>query len=77
MSCIHWLLFTFQVEGLLDDIDLKILVTREQLEELCKDLFDRIRSPVEQALKTSGLSIDVISQVKYLPYTLFLDLQFF
>ncbi|KAK3912914.1 Hypoxia up-regulated protein 1 [Frankliniella fusca] len=52
-----------QVEGLLDDIDLKIQVTREQLEDLCKDLFDRIRGPVDQALKTSGLSMDVISQV--------------
>lgn len=52
-----------QVEGLLDDIDLKIQVTREQLEDLCKDLFDRIRSPIDQALKSSGLTIDVISQV--------------
>lgn len=52
-----------QVEGLLDDIDLKIQVTREQLEDLCKDIFDRIRGPVDQALKVSGLSMDVISQV--------------
>lgn len=52
-----------QVEGLLDDIDLKIQVTREQLEDLCKDLLDRIGGPVEQALKTSGLTMDVISQV--------------
>lgn len=38
-------------------------MTREQLEDLCKDLFNRIRNPVDQALKSSGLSMDVISQV--------------
>lgn len=52
-----------QVEGLLDDIDMKIQVTRDQLEDLCQDLFERIRNPVDMALKTSGLTMDVISQV--------------
>lgn len=53
----------FKVEGLLDDIDMKIQVTREQLEDLCKDLLLRIRNPVDMALKSSGLTMDVISQV--------------
>ncbi|XP_047099616.1 hypoxia up-regulated protein 1 isoform X1 [Schistocerca piceifrons] len=52
-----------QVEGLLDDVDFKLLVTRDDFEELCADLFDRIQKPVEQALKASGLDMNVISQV--------------
>ncbi|XP_063217680.1 hypoxia up-regulated protein 1 isoform X1 [Bacillus rossius redtenbacheri] len=52
-----------QVEGLLDDIDFKLHVTRDELEELSADLFDRVKAPVEQALKSSGLTMDVISQV--------------
>lgn len=52
-----------QVEGLLDDEDFKVLVTREDLENLCKDLFDRIKNPIDQALKTAGLSLDVVNQV--------------
>lgn len=52
-----------QVEGLLDDVDFKLLVTRDDFEEMCADLFDRIQKPVEQALKTSGLDMNVISQV--------------
>ncbi|XP_067011480.2 hypoxia up-regulated protein 1 isoform X2 [Anabrus simplex] len=52
-----------QVEGLLDDHDFKLLVTRHELEEMCADLFDRVKGPIDQALKTSSLDMDVISQV--------------
>nr|CAD7592318.1 unnamed protein product [Timema genevievae] len=52
-----------QVEGLLDDIDFRMQVTREMLEELNADLFERVKLPVEQALKASGLTMDVINQV--------------
>ncbi|XP_065201452.1 hypoxia up-regulated protein 1 [Planococcus citri] len=52
-----------QVENVMDDVDFKLLVTREEFENLCADLFARVKSPVEQALKTSQLSMDVISQV--------------
>lgn len=52
-----------QVEGLLDDIDFKLQVTREEFETLCSDLFDRVKGPVDQALKTSGLAIEVINHV--------------
>lgn len=51
------------IEGLLDDEDFKTLVTREDLENLMKDLFERIGKPVEQALKTAHLTKDIISQV--------------
>nr|CAD7392844.1 unnamed protein product [Timema cristinae] len=52
-----------QVEGLLDDIDFRMQVTREMLEELNADLFERVKLPIEQALKASGLTMDVINQV--------------
>ncbi|XP_075233640.1 hypoxia up-regulated Grp170 co-chaperone protein isoform X2 [Lycorma delicatula] len=52
-----------QVEGLLDEKDFKLLVTREQFEQLCTDLADRVRGPIEQALKTSSLTMDLISNV--------------
>lgn len=52
-----------QVEGLLDDQDFKLQVTREVFETLCSDLFGRVKGPVDQALKASGLTLDVINHV--------------
>lgn len=52
-----------QIEGLLDEQDFRLLVTREQFEELCKDLFTRVTAPLDRALAASGLSIDLITQV--------------
>lgn len=52
-----------QIEGLLDDQDFKFQVTREVFEELSKDLFDRVRGPLDRALANSGLTMDVINQV--------------
>ncbi|XP_008207113.1 hypoxia up-regulated protein 1 isoform X1 [Nasonia vitripennis] len=52
-----------QIEGLLDDQDFRLQVTREKFEELCADLFDRVSNPVKTALETSGLTMDIISQV--------------
>ncbi|XP_073985997.1 hypoxia up-regulated Grp170 co-chaperone protein isoform X3 [Rhodnius prolixus] len=52
-----------QVEGLIDEVDFKLLVTRDDFEKLCFDLFDRVKDPIVHALKTSGLSIEAISQV--------------
>ena len=45
-----------QVEGLIDEIDMKIKVTREEFENLCKDLFDSIKKPVEDAIKSAGVN---------------------
>lgn len=36
---------------------------REEFEKLCTDLFERVKQPIEQALKNSQLSMDVINQV--------------
>lgn len=52
-----------QIEGLLDEQDFRLQVTREQFEELCGDLFDRAVSPLERALNNSGLDLSVINQV--------------
>ncbi|KAI4462648.1 hsc70cb isoform g-related [Holotrichia oblita] len=52
-----------QIEGLLDEQDFRVQVTREDLENLCSDIFERVGNPVEQALRTAGLAMDVISQV--------------
>lgn len=52
-----------QIEGLLDEQDFKFQVTREKFEELCKDLFDRVAAPLQQALTASGLALENINQV--------------
>lgn len=38
-------------------------MTREDFETLCSDLFDRVRGAIDQALKSSGLTLDVINHV--------------
>ncbi|XP_076178749.1 hypoxia up-regulated Grp170 co-chaperone protein isoform X2 [Ptiloglossa arizonensis] len=52
-----------QIEGLIDEHDFRVQVSREKIEQLCSDLFERVTDPVHIALKTSGLTLDVISQV--------------
>ncbi|CAI6347805.1 unnamed protein product [Macrosiphum euphorbiae] len=52
-----------QIEGLIDQKDLYIKVTREELEQLCKDLFDKVTLPALKALEASGLTIEHIEQV--------------
>ncbi|XP_015511527.1 hypoxia up-regulated protein 1 isoform X1 [Neodiprion lecontei] len=52
-----------QIEGLLDEKDFRVQVTREKLEELCADLFERVARPIKTALETSALTMDIISQI--------------
>lgn len=52
-----------QIEGLLDEQDFKFMVTRDKFEDLCKDLFERVAAPVNKAIETAGISLDVINQV--------------
>lgn len=52
-----------QIESLIDDIDFKLQVSREKLEEICADLFEHVANPVKIALETSGLTMDIISHV--------------
>jgi hypoxia up-regulated 1 len=49
--------YTAQVEGLVDEIDFKHRITRDQFEKLCADLFERVKRPIEEVLNTSGISL--------------------
>ncbi|KAK4809507.1 hypothetical protein QYF61_015064 [Mycteria americana] len=52
-----------QIEGLLDDIDFKAKVSRQEFEDLCSDLFERVPGPVQQALSSAEMNLDGIDQV--------------
>uniref|UniRef100_U5EW42 Hypoxia up-regulated protein 1 n=1 Tax=Corethrella appendiculata TaxID=1370023 RepID=U5EW42_9DIPT len=52
-----------QIEGLLDEQDFRLMVTRDEFEKLCSDLFDRVAVPLEKALSASGLALENINQV--------------
>ncbi|XP_068158853.1 LOW QUALITY PROTEIN: hypoxia up-regulated protein 1 [Drosophila tropicalis] len=52
-----------QIENLLEDIDFRLPVSREKLEEICEDIWPRATKPLEQALASSNLGLDVINQV--------------
>lgn len=51
-----------QVEGVLDEEDMKLMVKREKFEELCADVFDRVRAPIDAALISAGMDISSIDQ---------------
>ena len=53
----------FQIENLMENIDVKIEVKREKLLELNADFFTRVVKPIEVALKTSSITMDEISEV--------------
>ncbi|XP_003369436.1 hypoxia up-regulated protein 1 [Trichinella spiralis] len=46
-----------QVESLHEDMDFRTHVTREQFENLCKDLFDQVQIPIQQALNTAEITL--------------------
>lgn len=53
-----------QIEGLIEEIDFKLRVSRETFESLCSDLFERVTAPLERALKHAQfMSYDVLSEV--------------
>ena len=52
-----------QVEGLMDEVDFKAKVSREEFESMSKDLFESIDGVVQDALKSAEISLDEIGQV--------------
>lgn len=52
-----------QIEGLLEEIDFKVQVTRDEFEALCTDLFARVAAPLEAALRSANLPLSLIRQV--------------
>lgn len=41
----------------MDDVDFKVKVTREQLETMCEDIFEKIGAVVEEALRSSEMTM--------------------
>ena len=52
-----------QVEGLLDDIDFSAKVTRAELDEMCKDIYERIGAVVQEALKSSEVTMVMLKDI--------------
>lgn len=48
---------------MIDDEDFRAKVTREEMEELCSDLWDRVPGPMADALESSHLTWDLISKI--------------
>lgn len=55
--------YTAQVEDLMDGIDFRHLVKRSVFYELCKDLFEKVRKPVEDAIKASEITMGEIAEI--------------
>ena len=41
----------------MDDVDFKAKVTREELETMCEDIFEKIGKVIEEALRSSEMSM--------------------
>ena len=52
------------VESIMNDIDVRGMLKREELEELIKPLIDRATAPIEQALAEAKLTIDDIDSIE-------------
>lgn len=52
-----------QIEGAFEEKDFRAKVTREDFEQMCADLLNRVPGPVEQALKSSAIPLDEIESV--------------
>jgi len=52
-----------RVENVMEDIDLKIQMTREKLLELSEDLMERVTGPASKALSTASMTMESIDQV--------------
>ncbi|KAL5019858.1 hypothetical protein ScPMuIL_002750 [Solemya velum] len=52
-----------QIEGLLEEIDFRAKVTRQELEEMNKDLYQRITKPIEDAMKSSEITLPEITEI--------------
>lgn len=49
---------------MIDEVDFKLHVKREEFEELCSGLFDRVRAPIDSALISAGMDITALDQVR-------------
>lgn len=64
----------FVIESLIDDIDFRTKITRDEFHSLCGKIFDRIATPVRNAIQSSGIaledfdSIELIGGSSRIPY---------
>ena len=49
-----------QIENVMDDIDFKMEVTRDQFLEMNSDYFSRVLEPVQKAIEASGMTLGTI-----------------
>lgn len=52
------------IEGLLDDTDFVMPITRDEMESMTSDLLDRVTAPVERALEQSGYAVEDVHSVE-------------
>ncbi|XP_006821428.1 hypoxia up-regulated protein 1-like [Saccoglossus kowalevskii] len=52
-----------QIEGLIDDVDFRVKITREEMETMCADLFARVKNPVRMAIESADMTLGEIDQV--------------
>lgn len=54
----------FNIESLMNDVDVSSSLTREELEEYVQPLLSRVHVPIESALKDAGLSAEDIDSIE-------------
>lgn len=54
----------FNIESLMNDVDVSSSLSRETLEEFVQPLLDRVHVPIETALKDAGLSVGEIDSIE-------------
>lgn len=54
----------FNVESLFDDIDFQAMIKREDFEDMCKEMFDRLTVPLEKALQMANATLADIHGVE-------------
>jgi len=52
-----------QIEGLMDDVDFKLKVTRKEFEVMCADLFERVKNPANDAIKLAEIIPEEVKSV--------------
>ncbi|XP_021370536.1 hypoxia up-regulated protein 1-like [Mizuhopecten yessoensis] len=52
-----------QVEGLLDEEDFRVKVSRDELEGMTLDLMERVTKPIEDALKASQVTLPELTEI--------------
>jgi hypoxia up-regulated 1 len=58
--------FPVRAEQLHAEVDLNTRITRQEFEDLCEELFQRVTSPIDQALAMAGISLDQVNAVELL-----------